>query len=306
MKKPVLFLAAFALISACSSAPQVTTTPEATVTSTPPPTMTDTPVPAPTMTETPLETPHIEDFIKITSSLPVEIAGTETTPRIAGAFEVDEKLCFGCEIQMPEALAEEILGGYMARFMHRFGAEGQEGQPSDEQIAAALERIAQAQQGEIPASEAVMTIPAYLLSQGLEGKYSEVKIVFRMGTEMQVPEGVIPIDTLSTLDVEGAISDGVPGIEMKDNIPGLVQTSQSGWGFGTVVDEAGKELLLVGSPSYRFSMQWASLDLAGAKILVGEWIAKFDGNNKPKLVANNPIEKQAKEEYLAHGFEVVK
>ncbi|RJP51412.1 MAG: hypothetical protein C4557_07965, partial [Anaerolineaceae bacterium] len=135
-RRTALLILCIVVVNACSPAPQVTATLEAT--STPPPTMTDTPVSAPTLTETPVETPHIEDFIKITSSFPIEIEGSESTPKIVGKFDVDEALCFGCEIKMPEALAKEILGGYMARFMHRFGAEGQEGQPSDEQIAAAL------------------------------------------------------------------------------------------------------------------------------------------------------------------------
>lgn len=302
-KKTSLLILCVLFMNACSNSPQVTATPEATATL---PTITNTPIPAPTMTETPVETPHMEDFIKITSSFPIVIEGSEKTPRIVGAFEVDEALCFGCEIQMPEALAEEILGGYMARFMHRFGAERQEGQPNEDEVAAALERIAQAQRGEIPASEAVMTIPAYLLSQGLDGKYGEVKIVFRMGTEMQVPEGVIPIDTLSTLDVEGAISDGVPGIEMKDNIPGLVKTEKAGEGFGTVVDVTGKELILVGSPDYLFKTSQAALRLAVVSILRNRWIEEFDGNNRPKLRANNVLYELAEKEYLVHGFEVVK
>ncbi|RJP52471.1 MAG: hypothetical protein C4557_06220 [Anaerolineaceae bacterium] len=307
MKKPILFLIVLALVSACANASQVTATLE--VTSTPPATMTNTPTPSPTMTETPLETPHIEDFIKITSSLPVETLGTETTPRIAGAFEVDEALCFGCEIQMPEALAEEILGGYMARFMHRFGAEAREGQPNEAEIASALEKIAQAQRGEIPASEAVMTIPAYLLSQGLEGEYSEVKIVFRMGTDMQVPEGVIPIDSLSTLDVEGYVNGPQDNfdITVKEGIPGFVQTHWSGWGFGTVVDGAGNELILLASPSFKFNKSVASVQLARHPILLNRWIVEFEGSKgrRPNIDTSNAILAKANE-LVAQGFEVVK
>ena len=306
-RRTALLILCIVVVNACSPAPQVTATSEATVTSTPPPTMTDTPVPAPTVTETPLETPHIEDFIKITSSFPIEIEGSESTPRIVGACKVGEELCYGCEIKMPEALAKEILGGYMARFMHRFGAEGQEGQPSEEQIAAALARIAQAQRGEIPASEAVMTIPAYLLSQGLSGKYSEVKIVFRMGTDMEVPEGVIPIDTLSTLDVKGHNWQGEVGfIPVREGIPGFVKTHEAGVGFGTVVDESDKRLLLVGSPDYLFKTSQAALRLAVVSILRNKWIEEFDGNNRPKLSANNVLYKRAEEEHLKVGFEVVK
>ncbi|RJP49540.1 MAG: hypothetical protein C4557_11080, partial [Anaerolineaceae bacterium] len=202
------------------------------------------------------------------------------------------------------------LGGYMARFMHRFGAEGQEGQPSDEQIAAALMRIAQAQRGEIPAGEAVMTIPAYLLSQGLEGEYSEVKIVFRMGTEMQVPEGVIPIDTLSTLDLMGYDNKGEVGpIPVKKGIPGFVQTHIAGFGFGTVIDEEGKELILIGSPSYQFDgfdMKIKELQLAKTVVLRDQWIAKFGiGQRKPTLVGDNATRKPA-EEIIKKGFELVR
>ncbi len=307
MKKSTLFLAAFALISACSSAPQVTATLEAT--STPLPTMTDTPVPAPTVTETPVETPHITDFIKITSSFPIEIEGSESTPRIVGKFDVDEALCFGCEIKMPEALAEEILGGYMARFMHRFGVEGQEGQPSEDEIAAALERIAQAQRGEIPAAEAVMTIPAYLLSQGLGGKYSEVKIVFRMGTDMEVPEGVIPIDSLSTLDLVGYVNGPLDNfdITVKEDIPGLVLTDKFGWGFGTVVDEEEQKLVLLGSSSFQFRRDFASVELAKNQTLRNRWVVEFEGTNgrRPNIKTSNAVLAKGKE-LVARGFEVVK
>ncbi len=305
-KETSLLILCVLFMNACSNTPQATATPEATVTL---PTMTDTPVPSPTMTETPVETPHIEDFIKITSSLPVEIAGTETTPRIAGAFEVDEALCFSCEIQMPEALAEEILGGYMARFMHRFGAEAHEGQPNEDEIAAALGKIAQAQRGEIPASEAVMTIPAYLLSQGLDGEYSEVKIVFRMGTEMQVPEGVIPIDTLSTLDVRGYGEVGeVRPVPVNAEIPGFVQTDKLGWGFGTVVDEKSGELVMIASPDYIFGGvdAWVKeLQFAKMIVLRNEWIARFDGKRKPAMYGSNAYRKPA-DEIIKKGFEFVK
>ncbi len=136
MKKPVFFLAAFALICACSNAPQVTAALE--VTSTPLPTMTDTPVPAPTMTETPLETPL--DFTPAydTGVVEVQVEGVPVNFQIMTADNLDGKGIGAVKIndskvtRWNQERSEAALGEFTLKMLYevwqaRGGAEGRGG-----------------------------------------------------------------------------------------------------------------------------------------------------------------------------------
>lgn len=276
------------LLASCASpAPQTTAIPEPP----PPPTttvtatFTATPEPTPTMTATldPLaglpEAVDISEFFDIISVDPVDNFALKSGAVVNGEVLVEKSMRrLGVDqVKMPDALGAEflIMTAWTYNITHGLIDPGTT-------LAEFEQMLSEVQTGKRNPQE--MVVEAYFFDLANPGPgYQLTKVVFWPGEGAVLPEGVRAINKVSMMYVRGHEIDpekvGSRGaIYLRDGVPGFIMTSESGEGFGAVIN--GDTLILELGQSYLSSSSnpyGRDIRVAGLPYVLSTWIKVFDG-----------------------------